>query len=402
MKTMLVLAGACLVSIAARTSPQQANQPPIRSGVELVLVDVQVVDRQGRPLGSLRPEDFEVSLDGKRRRVVSAEFVRHAPGADAPGTSDQSVPQPAAGLSASAVQGRRFILAIDEHSFRPASARAAMHAASRFIEGLEPADLVGLYTYPTGAVHSDLTDDHAAVRQALEKVTGLLDLPMSRYALSKSEVVDISSGDNDTWNRVAARECVATDATCRRAIRDEAISLAGYFEMQVAQSLGGLRHLVRGLSQLEGRKTLVIVSGGLFTSDRGGGRVNMNYEIQSVGREAAASNANVYVLHMDSSFIEAFSERRGPSPTLFRDSNALASGLEMVAGAAGGALLRVQAGTGDSAFQRVLLENSAYYLLGVEPEPDDRDGESHAIRVRVRVRGATIRSRASVTVPRTD
>lgn len=381
---------------AVLPSAQQPGQPPIRSGVELVLVDVQVVDRQGRPLESLGPEDFEVSLDGKRRRVVSAEVVRHAAIGEAGGTAGE----PAADRSRALAQGRRFILAVDEHSFRPASARAAMQAAGRFIDQLQPIDLVGLYAYPTGALYSDLTDDHAAVRRMIDKVTGLLDLPMNWYNLSKSEVVDIASGDRDALTRVRARECRPGDSTCSRSIQNDAISLAGYFEMQVAQSLGGLRNLVRGLAGLEGRKTLVIVSGGLFTSDRGGGRVDMGAEIQNVGREAAAANTNLYVLHLDSSFIDAFSERRGPSPTLFRDSNALAAGLERIAGAAGGALIRVQAGTGDSAFARVLLENSAYYLLGVEPEPADRDGSSHMIRVRVRARGATVRSRTSVTVPR--
>jgi VWFA-related protein len=395
MKTCLLPA---VLFLGVSWAPQQAAQPPIRSGVELVLVDVQVVDRQGRPLGSLRPEDFQVSLDGKRRRVVSAELVRHET-LVLPAEMDNR-PARAAATSEAPTPGRRFILAIDEHSFRPASARAAMQAAGRFIDRLQPSDLVGLYTYPTGALHSDLTDDHASVRRLVERITGQLDLPMTRFNLSKSEVIDISSGDVDALRRVAARECVSTDMTCRRSIQSEAVSLAGYFEMQVAQSLGGLRNLMRGLAELEGRKTLVIVSGGLFTSDRGGGRVNMGSEIQHVGRAAAAANTNLYVLHMDSSFIDAFSARGGPSPTLFRDSNALATGLEMIAGAAGGALIRVQAGTGDSAFDRLLLENSAYYLLGVEPEPADRDGESHRIQVRVRVRGATVRSRTTVTVPR--
>ena len=103
---------------------------------------------------------------------------------------------------------------------------------------------------------------------------------------------------------------------------------------QVTQSLGGLRQLFEGLATLEGRKTVVLISGGLFTSDRGDGRVRMQSDIARIGRQAATSNTNLYVLHMDSSFIEAFSERRGPSPTIFRDSNQLATGLEIVSGAA--------------------------------------------------------------------
>ena len=44
-----------------------AQQPPItRTTTTGVLIDVSVVDRQGRPLLDLRPEDFEVEEDGKR------------------------------------------------------------------------------------------------------------------------------------------------------------------------------------------------------------------------------------------------------------------------------------------------------------------------------------------------
>ena len=199
-----------LMALVRSGPAQQPTQPPIRSGVELVVVDVQVVVRQGRPLGSLRPEDFEVSLDGKRRRVVSAELVRHEGVVQPGGLAGQ--PSPSAAPSGADTQGRRFILAIDEHSFRPASARAAMQGAGRFIDRLQPNHLVGLYTYPTGAVHSDLTNDHASVKQLVEKVTGLLDLPLNRFDLSKSEVIDIASGDLDTLNRVALRTCVQETA----------------------------------------------------------------------------------------------------------------------------------------------------------------------------------------------
>ena len=339
-RRIAALAAAATLTGATVHTQSQSQPPVIRSGVDLVVVDVHVVDRSGQPITTLTPEDFEVSIDRGRRKVVSADLVQYGRAATA--SSDQATPLPAASAPASAA-GRRFILAIDEHSFRPASAKAAMRAASGFIDQLLPTDLVGLYTYPTGASHSDLTTDHAAVRRGLEKVVGQLDVPLTRYNLSKSEIVDISSGDKEALSKVAARECRGFDPNCTRAIQGEAIALAGMFEMQVTQSLGGLRQLFEGLTQLEGRKTLVLISGGLFSSDRGDGRVRMQSDITQIGRQAALSNTNLYVLHMDSSFIDAFSERRGPSPTFFRDSNQLAAGLEIVSGSAGGALLRVQA-----------------------------------------------------------
>ena len=60
----------------------------------------------------------------------------------------------------------------------------------------------------------------------------------------------------------------------------------------------------------------------------------------------------------------------------------------MVAGGAGGAVMRVMAGTGDSAFDRVLRETSAHYVLGVAVDEADRNGRAHAIAVRLKRRGA--------------
>jgi len=388
-------------AVLASGSPQEQQKPVLRSGVELLIVDAQVIDRDGQPIATLRPEDFEVELGGKKRRVVSAEVVRYGAAAAA----SAATPAPAANVAPAAPEpkapvGRRFILAVDEHSFRMASARAAMHAAARFVNRLEKTDLVGLYTYPTGTAHTDLTNDHATVLKAIERVTGLLDPPISQYKLSRSDITDISSGDTEVLNRIAIRECGPPGIQCRKPILMEATALAGYLEMQIAQSLNGLSNLIKGLGQVEGRKTLVLISGGLFASDRASGRVNTGSDIRAVGREAARANTTLYALHMDTNFIDSFTERGGPPSTLFRDTAALAAGLEQVAGAAGGAVIRVQGGTGDYAFDRVLRENSAYYLLGVELEPADRTGESQVIRVRVRQKGATIRSRSIVIVPR--
>lgn len=126
-----------------------------------------------------------------------------------------------------------------------------------------------------------------------------------------------------------------------------------------------------------------------------------------VGSEAAAADANVYVLHWDNTFLDAYSAANRPSrnpsdrfESMFADRHAIGQGLEIIAGKAGGALLRVEAGSGESAFNRVLRETAAYYLLGVEPGEDDRDGKAHFLRVNVKPRGHTVRARTQVLIPR--
>ena len=78
----------------------------------------------------------------------------------------------------------------------------------------------------------------------------------------------------------------------------------------------------------------------------------------------------------------------------------MSSGLETIAGAAGGSLFQVFVGA-DIAFDRVLRETAAAYLLGVEPLEGDRDGKTHRISVKVRMSGAEVRSRREVMLPKT-
>jgi VWFA-related protein len=384
-----------LLLAAAATVAAQRGQAPIRSGVELVAVDVHVVDRSGEPIAGLKPADFEVFIDGKPREVLSAEFVRYGAASE---IERGAAPARADSVTTEAGRPRRmFIIAVDEHSVRIGAARAATEAARRFIARLRPGDLVGLFAYPTGTARLDLTTDHAAILKGLDKISGLFERPSTRYDLSASEVIDIASGDRDTLARVVAREC-GTDRHCRREVPLEAQSLAIMFEMKIAQSLGGLRGLIEGLATVPGRKTLVLVSGGLLVSDRAGGRVSASADMTAIGREAAAANVTLYALHMDSSFLDAFSADGQMTSTLFRDSSMFATGLEMIAGAAGGDVMRIEGGTPDRAFDRVLRETSAHYLLGVEVNAADRDGRAHHIRVEVHRRGSTVRSRTMVVI----
>lgn len=377
------------------------DQPPpkIRSGVELVAVDVQVVDKEGYAFPRLGPDDFEVTIDGQRRKVVTVDLVKHV-GPQSTRTASTGRGEESAENTVPVPTGRLFVVAVDEHSFSAASAQAAMVAVRKFVESLRPDDLVGLYAYPTSSVQVDLTTKHEAVLARLGSIMGLYDPPRRDFNLSLTEVSDISSGDGIALARAVARECRGQDSHCSKRLAMEAQSLAAFYEMQVAQSVGGLRPLFSGLAPIPQRKTVVLVSGGLLASERPGGRPNTDGETAAIGRDAAAANVNLFVLHMDTSFLDAFSRGAAVPTSLMADSSMAARGLEMIAGAAGGTVVRVQAGTADSALERLLRETSVYYLLGVEVTDAERDGRVHGIRVRVRQRGALVRSRASVVIPR--
>jgi VWFA-related protein len=390
-----LMAGAILVIASAVAGLAQNPQlPTVKSGVELIAVDVEVVAGNGEPIAGLLPADFDVRIDGKPRRVVSADFVRYdTTAANATTvTPDEPAPPP---------PRRLYLVAIDEHSFGQASVRAAMKAAAGFVDRVRPEDLVGVYAYPTGAAHVDFTTDHVQVKAALAKIQGLFEPPRSEYHISLSEVMDITANDAQVFAKVVARECQAGDITCPPGVRAEALALGSELENRVAQSLGGLRSLIAGLADVPERKTVVLVSGGLIASDRMGGRPDVTGESIITGREALRANVNLYVLHMDTSFLDAYSVNAPQNmSTIFRDNTASARGLDLVAGGAGGTVLSVLAGTGDSAFDRVLKETSAHYVLGVAVDEADRNGRDHSISVRTKRRGAMLRSRTLVMIPR--
>jgi VWFA-related protein len=62
--------------LLAAASVPLAQQPPVtRTTTTGVVIDVTVIDRDGKPVLDLRPDEFELSEDGKRQRILSASVV---------------------------------------------------------------------------------------------------------------------------------------------------------------------------------------------------------------------------------------------------------------------------------------------------------------------------------------
>lgn len=212
MRRYVFIAAICT---ATALNAYREQRPTFRSGVDLIAVDVQVVDRDGRPVAGLTADRFEVSIAGKRRR---------------------------------------------------------------FIEQLAPTDYVGLMAFPAGPPVNP-TQDHPAVIRALDKVVGQRTFAANRFKLRPSELIEISARTSGCSHRSAygvvrcdeevepilARAC-GNDEGCRRAIIDEAKGTAQELEGIARNSLGTLGSVMRALAQVQLRKIVVLVSAGLILS----------------------------------------------------------------------------------------------------------------------------------------
>jgi VWFA-related protein len=418
---------ACIVIVGGALLVQATvagQQPSFRAGVDLIAVDAQVVDGSGAPIDTLAPEHFEVTLNGRRRRVVSADF-RWYGSSELAATSrgDTGGPPPAGPTSTTAPEGRIFIIAVDASSFEVGAARAPLEAAHAFVAGLTPQDYVGLYTYPNGP-RVVPTRDRVAVRQGLLRVPGERMPFAGIFYLRPSEVVDITamSGERpgsfagraiatlsaaavaevDPVAAVQQREC-PDDAECASRIVSEARAMALHLEAQASRSLGGLQNLLQVVANLPGRKTVVLVTAGVVVSDRPGGRPDVGELATVMGQVAARSNATLYTVHIDAGFSGTYSAagRRTGETERARDRTMTGDWLDRFSAAAGGVRIHVPVGAGEFAFERVLRETSGVYLLGVEPGDADRDGRPRQLRVRLSGSGpreATVRHRQWVVV----
>jgi VWFA-related protein len=398
-----------------------SQTPTFRAGVDLVSVDVQVVDRDGRPVAGLAPERFEVSIGGRRRKVVSLDYiVSGAPPAAATMPADGRGSSAAAPVAAAPPTGppRLFFLAIDALSFGAGESRGVAVAAQRFIEQLQPSDYVGVLTFPTGP-RLNPTRDHATAIRALDGVVGQRSPPAGKFKLRPSEVLAIASRPNGCshQNPLSLVRCDSdveptlsgacqTDEQCRRSLINQVQGDARDLEAVARTSLGTFGGVIRALANVQAQKIVVLVSAGLVAGTTPGVTPDIGTLPVAIGHEAARAQASVYTLFVDHSFIKQFAAENSQAPltltNLASDRAVLEQWLGDFTGTVGGAFLRVTTGNPELAFRRVLLETSARYLLGVEPQDADRDGQPRQLSVKVNdlPRGSAVRARSWVVLPK--
>ncbi len=391
-----------------------AQEPPrtFRAGIDLIAVDVDVVDHDGGPVAGLRPDQFQVSIDGKSRKVISADFVSVTTrvSSSEPRTWAESTTLARPAPTSTGQPGRVYILAFDALSFSALEIAPAREAAHVFVDRLQPNDLVGLIVFPEGPL-LQVTTDRGPLLQELDRVVGQASpAAINRWQLTPSEIADLTSPPRSSQDLLARVHeiCAGTNdpATCQSGsppyVVLDATVLAQFEEMEIAQRLGALQGMFKSLAGSPERKVVVLISAGVMASDRQGGRPDVGEIGQVVGRAAAEANASVYALHFDRLRADVMSASRAGArrPDFMRDTAILSHALDQIAGASGGSFFTVTQGGGGFAFNRILNETSGYYLLGVEPADKDRDGRSHQLQVRVAQKAVTVRGRSWVTLPK--
>jgi VWFA-related protein len=412
-RAAVVLLAIGFAGTVAVTGQTPAPAPTFRSGTDVVEVDVQVIDKAGKPITGLGLDDFTLTVDGTRRPVSSVdELTFRIDASDTPEASDPAeLAVRAASYSSNAgtLPGRMYVLAIDQGNMSQHGGRGAMEAVSRFLDQLSPADRVALITLPAGP-GVEFTSEHGLVKAAVAKITGG---GASRYdgsyfrELSLAESFSFVTGSQRRlFQEAVSDECnfARTQAEmlrCQQDLENEARNKVMAAHQAEQGTLMKLEGLFDRLATIDGQKYVVFLGQGLVTGASFGYLDGIG-DLKWIGDKAQEARVTMYVLQFGNAFLNAFdvSERR-MTRTPVEDSRLLDDGLSMMAGAAGGAFFRLMTAL-DPAFERISRETSSSYILRFDVLPADRDGKSHSIGVKVERSGVEVRARKSFAASGTE
>ena len=389
MRAILSVLAALIVVTGSSALLAQIDQAPVfRSGVEVMEVDVTVVDAKGMPVRDLRVPDFTVTVDNQPRRVVSAEFISAS---YTPSPEPAKPRDPYVSNNTDRRPGRLIMVVVDRNNIDTHTIRTALGAMKQFVTSIAPEDRLALFTIPAPGPSVDFTTNHKQVLDAITRIIGSDDAMMSRYNVSDYEAITFENRSNPiATQRLLYRACGDTDpntmSPCDRDVEQEALAIATHIRHLTAQSVSGYAALLTNLRDVEGPKSMIIMSQGLMLD-------TSQSEASTLATLAAEARVSVNVMMFAQAAGNASQARL--SETMTQDRDLREAGLETLASRSRGSLFRVLTNP-EYVFERLRNELSGHYLLGVEPLERDRDGRSHQIRVQVGRQNVQIRSRRQV------
>ncbi len=375
-------------------APAQPAQPMFRSRVDVVAVDATIVDEKGAPVLDLTPADFFVRVDGKPREVVSARVLEFAPPRTTAGPRPTYISPYTTNRPSAA--GRAVMIVLDAGSFAPGEPKAALDAATRFVDTLAPEDRLAFAAIPGASEAVEFTTDHGVIRRALRGAIGSSwetgaqrNWGTRELRMGKAEAIAWDRGNRGVQNEVTQRECGTLDSVeCYEELSLLSQQLTAEIRSSVDRRLSALERMLDQLATYPGPKWIILISGGFaFEFDTA--------TPSTLGVAAARAQTTVHAVFVDTATVNPFGRI---APSSFRqDREFERNGLETIVGSTRGVVHRVVANA-TPGFDRISREMSALWQLGVAPLPEDLDGKGHALSVQVKRRGVIVRARPQFVV----
>jgi VWFA-related protein len=406
--------------------PQQQQARPdeddvVRITTNLVQVDAVVTDKSGKPVPDLKPEDFEILEDGRAQPITNFSYVELAPPVAAPRPSPSSAdktapPLPPTHLRPEQVR-RTFALVVDDLTLSFESTFFVREALKKFVDRqMQPGDLVAIIRTGGGiGALQQFTSDKRQLYAAIERVRwnmqGLGNVGAFASIRRDNSVTDRTEDNKDLGPQGVAQN---TSAMLDKADKDRNLRLdTDDFREEIFSvgTLGALNYVVRGLRDLPGRKSVLLISDGLRIFSRNNPGASSRVEIALRRLIDLANRASVVISTMDARGLEVPDMLAASDNTFdmsteqieaqlnsrrndFIDSQ---SGLIYLAQQTGGIAVRNNNDL-NKGIQRVLDNQKGYYLIGYRPDKSTFDPATgrrlfHKLTIKTKRPGLNVRYR---------
>lgn len=415
--SMLLL---CFISAAAfaQTPAPTANPTPKRAAPDedvvkisttLIQVDVTVTDKTGKIVTDLKPEDFEVFENSQPQEITNFSFVAGAseaasasPSPSPKNNSKNAVPlPPAAALRPEQVR-RTISLVVDDLTLSFESVYYVRRALKKFVdEQMRDGDLVAIIRTGGGiGALQQFTSDRRQLYAAIEKVrwnpagNGKIGAfaPMEATPLQRAKSMGAEISD----------EQLKAEKDSMQSRNDFQSSLFA------TGTLGALNFIVRGMKDLPGRKSVMLMSDGfkLYTKDESG-FVDNSRILESLRRLTDLANrSSVVVYTMDARGLQTLGLTAADSTSGQTADQVEANlsdrrselfdtqdGLRYLAQQTGGISI-VNNNDLNLGISRMLNDQKGYYLIGYAPDAETFDAKTRRFnRLNIKVKRPDLKIR---------
>jgi len=378
-------------------APAQAPKATFKSGLDLVVVNVVVRDKDGKLVRGLKRDDFVVMEDGKPQSVTSFDFEEientSLPPVDTP-TVLGAVAQPGKPAQPAAAQPlearpvvdmkdrRLIVLFYDLGSMQPDEVARAVQSGRDYVEKrISPADIIAIASLTTSlTIDQDFTADRQELLTALNRLS----------PAEGSETVTSTDAETapDTGNAFVPDD-------------------TEFNIFNTDRRLDALRSIADVLAGIEQKKSVVYFSGGVTQSG-----MDNQAALRTLVDRAVRANVSIYAA--DTRGLQAMPAGGEARQASVRGTGAF-SGRGMASqresfSAAQDTLTTIAEDTGGKAFfdanefsevfSKVVEDTTSYYLLGYSSANPARDGRFRRIRVTLKQAGLKLEFRSGYYAPR--
>jgi VWFA-related protein len=392
--TIAAVVGTAAQQVAAPTGVAGQGEPPpviFRSEVNYVEVDAIVTDAAGKVVSDLTQAEFELFEDGKPQKIASFAHIELPIQRPERALFSATAIEPDVRTNQS-LEGRVYLLVLDDWHIDITRTPRVKAAARRFIEQNFGTNDIAAVVF-TG--RNDASQEFTNNRQ-------LLLAAIDRFAGRKLRSATLNRLGNIVANRDGSVSAGADADEQERAYHARSV-------------MGSIRKLSEFLAGVRGRrKAMLLISEGVdYDIDQVMGNEGATASLvleDTRNAIAAATRGNVAIYTIDprglttpgEELIEVTStlpEQGLGVASLQNELRLSQQSLRTLAADTGG-FAAVNQNDFSNAFDRIVRENSSYYLLGFYPTNDKRDGRLRKLQLRVKRPGLNVRSRSGYLAPR--